>query len=152
MKARKSLRRALPSKATRSERMATSSGVGCGKRVITHPNNESNGKAKAPIRAGIQNSLTCKPSITKSPNDFAVPELAAMLRPIRAANKSVTRRPSRKLNITPHMQPSERPLKNKSKTLKGRGSNPNNTKNSSATATEPIIKEGDWIFASRKSP
>ena len=49
------------------------------------------------VDAGIQNSLICKLSITKSPIDFAVPELIAMLNPIRLASKSVTRRPSRKL-------------------------------------------------------
>ena len=59
-----------------------------------------------------------------------------MLSPIRAASKSVTRRPSRKLKITPHMQPSDSPLKNNAKTLNGRGRQPNNTNDNSAAATE----------------
>ena len=49
-------------------------------------------------------SLGCmwRCSITNSPTDFAVPELMAMLSPIRLASRSVTRRPSRKLKITHH--------------------------------------------------
>ena len=111
MKLLKRSARALPSSVTRSERSARSAAVGCGILVISQPSNDSSGKAKAPIKAGIQNSLMWRCSITNSPTDFAVPELMAMLSPIRLASRSVTRRPSRKLKITPHMHPNESPLK-----------------------------------------
>ena len=78
-------------------------------------------------------------SITNNPIDFAVPELTAILKPIKLANKSVTLRPSKKLKITPHIHPKESPLKNRAKTLKGRGKQPNNTNDISATATDVII-------------
>ena len=46
-----------------------------------------------------------------------MPELNTMLTPNRLASMSVTRRPSMKLKMMPHMHPSERPLKNMAKTL-----------------------------------
>ena len=80
--------------------------------------------------------------------DFAVPELIAILNPIRLANRSVTRRPSKKLNITPHMQPNESPLKKRANTLNGRGSKPNNTRDNSATATDKMINRNRFSFFS----
>ena len=141
-------RRALLSNVTLSVRSSLSACVGWGIRVISHPKKDKSGKANAPIKAGIQNSLICKLSITKSPIDFAVPELIAMLSPIRLASKSVTRLPSRKLKITPHMHPKESPLKNRANTLKGCGSAPKRTRDSSATATERIINFSRFSFFS----
>lgn len=91
-------------------------------------------------------------SITNSPTDFAVPELMAMLSPIRLASRSVTRRPSRKLKITPHMHPNESPLKNSAKTFSGRGNAPNSTSESSATATERMMNFRRFSFFSSKLP
>ena len=138
--------RAFSSKVTLSVRCSMSSFVGCGIRVISHPKKDNNGNAKAPIKAGIQNSPIPKLFITNSPIDFAVPELTAILSPIRLANKSVTLRPSRKLKMTPHMHPNERPLKNKANTLKGRGNAPNNISDNSATATDEIINFSRFSF------
>ena len=140
------LKRALLSRATLSVRSSLSACVGCGIRVISHPRNDNSGKANAPMKAGIQNSLICKLSITKSPIDFAVPELIAMLNPIRLASKSVTRRPSRKLKITPHIHPKESPLKNRANTLNGCGSAPKSTRESSATATDRIMNFKRFSF------
>ena len=58
MKLLNTAERPLRSRATRSVRNSISAFVGCGSRVIAHPNKESNGKANAPMNAGIQNSLT----------------------------------------------------------------------------------------------
>ena len=62
--------------------------------------------------------------------------LTAILSPKREASRSVTRRPSRKLKMTPHIQPSDSPLKNNANTLNGRGRHPKRTKESSATKIE----------------
>lgn len=148
MKLLKRSARALPSSVTRSERSARSAAVGCGILVISQPSNDSSGKAKAPIKAGIQNSLMWRCSITNSPTDFAVPELMAMLSPIRLASRSVTRRPSRKLKITPHMHPNESPLKNSAKTFSYRGNAPNSTSESSTTATERMMNFRRFSFFS----
>lgn len=77
-----------------------------------------------------------------------MPELMAMLSPIRLASRSVTRRPSRKLKITPHMHPNESPLKNSAKTFSGRGNAPNSTSESSATATERMMNFRRFSFFS----
>ena len=50
--------------------------------------------------------------------DFAVPELIAMLSPIRLASSSRQAPPLQKTEITPHMHPKESPLKNKANTFK----------------------------------
>ena len=117
MKALNRFHRASPFSVVRSVREAISSAVGLGKRVIIQPVKQSSGKAMAPIRAGIQNSLTCNVFSVYSPNDLATPELSAMLTPMILARISVVRRPSRKLKITPHMQPSESPLKKRANIL-----------------------------------
>jgi hypothetical protein len=69
-----------------------------------------------------------------------------MLNPIRLASKSVTRRPSRKLKITPHIHPKESPLKNRANTLNGCGSAPKSTRESSATATDRIMNFKRFSF------
>ena len=135
-KLRKSSQRCCLSNVTRSTRNALSSAVGLGRWSRMYPSPANRGSATAPINAGIQNSLTFKISTTKSPIDFAVPLLTAILSPKREASKSVTRRPSRKLKITPHIQPNDSPLKNNASTLNGRGRHPKRTKESSATPME----------------
>ena len=62
-----------------------------------------------------------------------------MLIPNRLANKSVTRRPSIKLKITPHMHPKASPLKNMASTFQGTGSTAKNTNAISAIPTENKI-------------
>ena len=104
--------RCLPFRVTRLLFCSISCAVGCGKRVKLYPKRANKGSAKAPINAGIQNSLTFKVFITKSPIDFAVPELITILIPNRLARISVVLRPSIKLKITPHIHPNESPLKN----------------------------------------
>lgn len=64
------------------------------------------------MTAGIQNWSILSSFMAKSPKLLAIPELNTMLTPKRLASISVTFRPSMKLKITPHMHPSERPLKN----------------------------------------
>ena len=80
--------------------------------------------------------------------DFAVPELIAMLSPIRLASSPVRRLPSRKPKITPHMHAKESPLKNKANTLKGCGSTPKRTRESSAATTEKMINFSRFSFFS----
>ena len=62
-----------------------------------------------------------------------------MLTPMMLARMSVVRRPSRKLNSTPHIQPSDSPLKNSAKMLAGAGSTANASRASSDRAAEPIM-------------
>ena len=112
MKFLKSSQRCRPFKVSRSDFKAISSSVGCGSRFSAYPNKASKGNATAPIKAGIQNSLTCHISITYKPTDFAVPELITILTPNKLARTSVILRPSIKLKIIPHMHPSESPFKN----------------------------------------
>ena len=112
MKSMNSSFRCLPFRVTRLLFCSISCAVGCGKRVKLYPKRANKGSAKAPISAGIQNSLTFNVFITNNPMDFAVPELITMLIPKRLAKISVVRRPSIKLKITPHIQPNDNPLKN----------------------------------------
>ena len=116
-----------------------SSAVGAGNLVIIHPVKHNRGNARAPMSAGIQNSLTWSEFRAYSPSDLATPELSAMLTPMMLARKSVVRLPSKKLKITPHIHPNESPLKNKAMILKGMGSNPKANKEISESAAEPIM-------------
>ena len=74
--------------------------------------------------------------MANKPKLLATPELNTMLTPNRLANISVTLRPSIKLNITPHIQPSDKPFKNMAATLNGGANKPKPTKAASAATAE----------------
>ena len=77
--------------------------------------------------------------MTYNPTDLAVPELITILTPSRLARISVTRRPSIKLKMTPHIHPSDNPFRNMAATLNGVESNPNKISEDSASNTEVRI-------------
>ena len=112
MKFLNSSHRCLPFSVSRFDFMAMSSAVGCGSRLSAYPNKASRGRATPPIRAGIQNSLMFKVSMTYKPADLAVPELMTILTPSKLARMSVIRLPSIKLKMIPHIHPSESPFRN----------------------------------------
>ena len=62
-----------------------------------------------------------------------------MLTPMMLARMSVVRRPSRKLNKTPHMQPNDRPLKNSAKMLAGTGISAKASNDASERAADPMM-------------
>ena len=97
---------------------------------------QQKGKRNATNQAGIQNSFTWRWFMTYNPTDLAVPELITILTPSRLARISVTRRPSIKLKMTPHIHPSDNPFRNMAATLNGVESNPNKISEDSASNTE----------------
>lgn len=102
---------------TRLAQLRMSSSLGAGKAFKMKARRIISTKAKPPMTAGIQKQSIPRSFIKNNPKDLAKPELKAMLIPMMLARIPVSLRPSIKLKITPHIQPSNSPLKNKAQTL-----------------------------------
>src|SRR5680860_1232939 len=95
-----------------SSRRSLSSSVGGGTRssIIEKPTKGT--KNKAPVTAGIQNSVTLKYVITRRPADFTTPLDTIKLELRMTPRISVNFLPSTYEKTTPHIIPNESPFKN----------------------------------------
>ena len=114
---RKIFLRCRASIGTRSVQHLMSSSVGAGSLFNTNASMIRSTQATAPMVAGIQKLSMPISLMRKRPTDLASPELKAILSPMMLAKIPLNLRPSRKLKITPHIHPSDSPLKNSAKIL-----------------------------------